>query len=343
MRPLPLLPTVPPGTEDPTAYLGEQLGWLPETVERAGELLDRGLPPLVTVRTLPFLFGVSASFLNHMRRSPARYYQPFQIPKRRGAPRHIDAPTVALKIVQRWLYDHVLSRQAVHPAAIGFVPASATLVPRGILENAGLHLGRRNLMSLDVDAFFPSIPSASVYAVFASIFHPAVAAQLHDLTTLRGGLPQGAPTSPALSNLTMNGVDNALAELAESWSATYTRYADDMTFSSDDHMFTAGDERSVGDIIGRMGLQLNPQKTKRIGRGYRHQVTGLAANVVVQPPRWRRRQWRALFDQARRDPENFVGRVGYLAGVAGHIGQTDPEWGDWCKGVVARVEAAAKG
>ncbi len=122
----------------------------------------------------------------------------------------------------------------------------------------------------------------------------------------------------------MQTTDNALQELAQIWEATYTRYADDMTFSSDTHVFTGEDVQVVGTVLGQVGLQLNVRKTRLVGKGFRHEVTGLSAAVRAIPIRRTRRRWRAEFHAARKFG---AGEPSRLLGLAAFVSHYDPKLG----------------
>ncbi|MEO6042794.1 MAG: reverse transcriptase domain-containing protein [Tepidiformaceae bacterium] len=257
------------------------------------------------------------------------YYRDFQIPKRRGS-RTIHAPRVALKVIQRWIHDHMLAGQPLTSEVNAFAPE------RSIFTNAGRHLGRKNFLALDVAEFFLSIGKPLVQRVFEGIgYNPLVAHQLASLCTLGGGLPQGAPTSPMLSNLIFQSVDEQLKNFAITWNAEYSRYADDLAFTSDSHYFGPEDVAAVGAALKTIGLQLNERKTKRIGGGYRHEVAGLSTTSAgAMPARWKRRQWRATFHNAELDPGVFTERTNELLGIAGYVGQYDPQLGERYKAIV---------
>jgi hypothetical protein len=254
-----------------------------------------------------------------MTSSTETYYNALFIPRRGRPPRGIDAPRVALKVIQRWIHDWILPRATVHESATAFA------FGRGIFANGQHHATMRNLLKMDIRDFFPSVSSEAVNGVYSGMgYGSEVAAQLTALTTLNGGLPQGAPTSPVLSNAIMFDIDVALARTATGWDAAYTRYADDIAFSSATHRFSEDDVQAVTDVLAESNFSPNDRKTKRIGGGYQHVVAGVSVSVVPMAPRSRRRAWRALFHQAAANPTEFVDRVDELTGIAGFIGQYSP-------------------
>ena len=317
MRPLPLLPSVP--SDDPIAYLERELKWDHEWTGQAKELYARRLPPLGTVRTLPFLFGVSPTLIHHMLSSPQHYYRTFHIPRHNRSARRIHAPRVALKVIQRWIHDHILPKMTVHEAATAFAPSG------GIFVNATPHVGAANLLKMDVLEFFPSVRPTDVYEAFDTLgFNNPVTQQLTGLVTYCNGLPQGAPTSPLLANAVMYSVDSALNRLAAEWHGHYTRYADDLTFSSNQHRFNLDDVARVAEVLHKVGFKANEEKTRIIGGGFRHVVAGVSMSTSTMAPRAKRRAWRALFHQASLAPKAYTSRYDEMNGIAGFVGQYAP-------------------
>jgi len=309
------VPTLP----DPVGYLERELDWSPEWTGQARNLYERKLPPLATVRTLAFLFGVSPTLIIHMTSNPRHYYRTFRIPRKNRPARRIDAPRVALKVIQRWIHDHILPQMPIHEASTAYARTG------GIFVNGARHVGSANLLRMDVRDFFPSIRPAVVSAAFLDLgFDAAVADQLTKLVTYREGLPQGAPTSPVLSNAVMFPTDVALTALADSWGAVYTRYADDIAFSSSTYRFSGVDIEAVTSVIQEAGLTVNEQKTRIIGGGFRHVVAGLSVSTRPMAPRSKRRAWRALFHNVRVSPGEYASRLNELNGIVGFVGQYSP-------------------
>ncbi len=313
--------------------LSEELTWGPDEQRQAQEFLTRGLPPLVSTLVLPFLFGVRPKFLAAMGHLPERYYRRFQVPKRGGGTRTIESPRTTLKVIQRWINDHILSRSEFSEAVCGFVRG------KNIFNNGRPHAAGRNLMVIDITDFFPSIPLAKIAEVFNTYgFAEPVVKQLSALCSLEGRLPQGAPTSPAISNIVFASADRELEQLAASWQCRYTRYADDLAFSGA-RMLSSGDEQRVAAIFQGAGLSVNSRKTRRIGPGGRQIITGLIVNANALPPRWKRRRWRATFHRASRYPHEFQGRVAELRGIAAFVNQYDPELASRYFEIAGRVTA----
>ena len=212
--------------------------------------------------------------------------------KRSGGVRLIEAPKPGLKGLQRTILHGLLDHVPAHPAAYGFVRG------RSCLQAAVRHAGEDVVVCFDLADFFGSIGGHRVYGLFRALGYPhTVALTLRGLTTTTTPpwmlerlpadtrphlhmphLPQGAPTSPALANLTAFRLDRRLSSLARSLGARYTRYADDLTFSGDRpiarRLLTA-----VPRIVTEEGFRINPAKTRVMPRHQRQQTTGIVVNA----------------------------------------------------------------
>ncbi len=219
-------------------------------------------------------------------------YRHFRIPKRRGGHRTIHEPAPELKRIQRRIYKRLLARLRCHEAATGFRPG------RSIVHNALPHAGKAVVVRMDLREFFPSTRAERVYQYFRFLgWNRRTSKLLTELCTHRGGLPQGAPTSPALSNLVNYQLDARLDALARRLGATYTRYADDLTFSfaEDDPVAIRYLVRRTKTILAEYGYRFNQRKKLAVCRRHQQQrVTGLVVNQYVNLPRRTRRWLRAV-------------------------------------------------
>jgi len=153
-------------------------------------------------------------------------YRPFSIPKRSGGRREILAPEDPLKQIQRLVLHRLLGKLKAHPLATGFERNHS------IVTNAVCHTNRKVIVRLDIKDFFGTISEDRIRDYFCLLGWDKEASDcLGNLCAYKGSLPQGAPTSPRLSNLVNYRMDTRLAKLASKLGANYTRYADDMTFS----------------------------------------------------------------------------------------------------------------
>ena len=242
---------------------------------------------------LASLLGVNEDRLSQLAGEAEKLYVRFPLKTRRRRPRWIEAPKPFLKLVQRRLLDRLLYEVPPHSAAHGFYPELS------IVTNAQTHVRSDWVISFDLKDFFPTTDMGKVRQVLSKYY--ALEGNTLDtilrLTCRGGSLPQGAPTSPHLANLAFFDGDEWLANLAKQHKLSYTRYADDMTFSGNG--LPDGFEDLVGQIVRRAGYRLAGEKTKRMGRHQCQKVTGLVVNEGVRLPRNQRRRLRAI----RRDVE----------------------------------------
>lgn len=228
-------------------------------------------------------------------------YRTFTIPKRSGGVRTISAPDVELKRLQRRILRRVLGRLRSHPAATGFERGHS------IVTNALPHVNRAVVVHLDLQNFFTSTSDKRVRAYFRGIgWNREAAGLLCRIVTHEGSLPQGAPTSPRLSNLVNYRLDARLEKMARSLGAAYSRYADDMTFSlptsvGDQHPRPANELIWMCKrIVKQEGYALHLHKKLRISRRHQRQrVTGLVVNQKVSLPHLTRRRLRAIEHRLR--------------------------------------------
>lgn len=264
-------------------------GFDKEYIERclsyASCLAERDLPVIYSLEHLSQLVGIDTNYLHSVAYLQERYYRDFNIQKKSGGSRKISEPLPNLKSVQRWILENILYRISPSPYAKGFVPG------KSIKDNARFHRKQEMLLCLDAQNFFPSITTAKVNRFFLSCgYSKKLCYFLTRICTLNGGLPQGAPTSPALSNLIFAPVDKKIAAYCSERKIRYTRYADDLTFSG---------RFSVGNLINQartylaeFNLNLNESKTRLMRRHERQEVTGVVVNEKLQATRSLRRSIR---------------------------------------------------
>lgn len=315
--------------------MGDDPVIFPETREEIASLLD------YDIRKLDYLlYGLPES----------QRYHTFKIPKRNGTEREISAPASAIKTIQRRLSDHIYKHYKVKSCAHGFVKK------RDVVSNASRHRNQRWVVNVDLKDFFPTINFGRVRGAFLGRpfnCSEKVATLLAQICCYQGKLPQGAPTSPIVSNIVCRQLDNRLLDFAKENKLTYTRYADDITFSTnlkevpmaigrldDDGGFLIGDQ--VRAIIESCGFQINEDKVHCCSRYHRQMVTGLVANKIINVPRDYVKRIRCMlhayekFGLAKAAKEHFkeydkrktdfpeltfrkilAGRIGYLGHVKG--------------------------
>jgi RNA-directed DNA polymerase len=235
-------------------------------------------------------------------------YSTFDIPKKFGGVRTISAPVTALKIIQQKLNQVLQSVYPRKPSAHGFVYGMS------ILTNAQEHSKRRWVFNVDLKDFFPSINFGRVRGMFMAFPYqrnPAVATVLAQICCFNNALPQGAPTSPIVSNMICAKMDSEFQLLAQEHRCFYTRYGDDITFSTFLPRFppALGSMDSSGraqvgpileEVIRKNGFQINPNKVRLQIKNRRQVVTGLTINKFPNVRREYVRQIRAMLHAWRK-------------------------------------------
>ena len=222
-------------------------------------------------KQLSLLYGLA----NHTE----EHYQKVQIPKRNGAWRTLYVPDSLLKYVQKQILSKVLMQLSVSPCASAYKKGCS------LRENAAPHMGKPVVLKLDIRDFFGNITFISVYqhAFPKELFSPSVRTLLTHLCCYKDFLPQGAPTSPYISNLVLAPFDEYMENWCQNREITYTRYCDDLTFSSS---FSPKEViRKVSSFLLRLGFETHPEKMKICRRGQQQIVTGITVNEKTQVPK----------------------------------------------------------
>jgi hypothetical protein len=280
----------------------------------------------------------------HRGVSTVDHYHRFELPKRSGGTRLIAAPKPELKAAQRWLLRTILDKIRIHAAAMAFRPGGS------IVAHARRHAGKAVVVRVDLQEFFATISWKRVRGVFVSFGYnegiatvlallatdpPRVAARLDgraiSIATGSHNLPQGACTSPAITNIICRGLDARLAGLAQRYDFDYSRYADDLVFSSSAPEADLGALLSaVRYIVGDEGFAVNESKTAVMRRHQRQVVTGLVVNQGVRVSRADLRRFRAFLHQCETHGlEAMSGQIGrdarqYAAGYLAYLAMVSP-------------------
>lgn len=284
---------------------------MPYHLTKSSDLLREEFKKLNSSRAVAALLEVDYQrLIYHLHKvPPSKRYTVFSIPKKSGAARQITAPISPLKILQKKLSfilsSVVDSKHSVH----GFVRG------RSIRTNSLVHAGKKYVFIIDLEDFFPSINFGRVRGLFMAppfTFNAETATILAQICTFDNSLPQGAPTSPVVSNILCRKMDQQLSRLARNYRCDYTRYADDITFSTAQETFPksiaftlpdsnepyCGDELSK--IISASGFTINAKKVRLIERCRQQKVTGLVSNEFPNVDRRFIRQIRAMLHAAQK-------------------------------------------
>lgn len=196
------------------------------------------------------------------------------IPKKDKTERILNVPNLSLKVVQKWILKEILEKIFVSEQAMAFVPNK-----NGLRENAERHKKNIFLLEMDITNFFGTITEQQVYTLFCNIgYNSKVAGILANLCTYNNYLPQGAVTSPYIANLVCYHMDARINGYCSRKDIVYTRYADDLTFSSDNRMLLNKIEKFIKYIVTDEGFTINDKKTRYLSNDVKKTVTGITIN-----------------------------------------------------------------
>ena len=229
-----------------------------------------GYPILKNIHDLSLETRLSPWILYKLSKNNNSYYRVFHIKKSNGGDREIAEPARNMKAVQAWINVNILQPIPLIPQVTGFRKGN------NILQNARAHEDNRYLLCLDIDDFFPSIKYPIIYYIYQKLgYNSHMSHVLTSLCTFRNRLPQGGVTSPALSNLACYRLDRRIIGYCGPRGITYTRYADDMTFSTMSWHKLISTIEFVEYAVKDEGFNLNKAKTRYMGPKRRQKVTGL--------------------------------------------------------------------
>lgn len=336
-------------------------------ISQARAVERNGAPSILTLRHLAYRMDVDYNFLREViSDARSQFYRDFWISKRSGGQRRIVVPDPRLMAVQRWISREILSTQPVHDISYAYSKQSS------ILKCAAQHAGAGWLIKLDIHDYFESISDRRIYTVFRSIgYQPLIAFELARICTrvwmkppseftpdlkipnakrrgitayerrYMGYLPQGAPSSPMLSNLVSWKLDADLFELASAEGMVVTRYSDDITFSAPSKCFSRERAgvliRRAREILTRHQFSLHENKITVSPPGGRKVVLGLL--VDGDKPRLTKAMRRRIADhvrgvdrfglaahQAERKFDALSGMVFHIEGLLRFAAGIDPEF-----------------
>lgn len=206
--------------------------------------------------------------------NPEKFYTSKYINKKDGTKRELLVPNPILKNIQKNILNNVLYGLSVSKYACAYIPS------KPLIDNAKDHTNKKIILKLDIKDFFTNITFENIYnSLPNSIFPKEVKVLLVKLCTYYDYLPQGAPTSPYLSNLALKGFDEYIGGYCEKRNITYTRYCDDLTFSGDFNVRQL--KNKVEAFLEEIGFNLNDKKTKVIRNNNRQTVTGVVVNKKI--------------------------------------------------------------
>ncbi|RYU95768.1 reverse transcriptase family protein [Emticicia agri] len=334
-------------------YLGEDVSHeLNNTEADTAKLAQFGLPHFADALALATAMNISLGklrFLAYNRKvSTTTHYKRFYLAKKTGGKRLISAPMPKLKEAQYWILDNILYKLKNTDSAHGFVPQ------RSILTNASNHIGQDVVINIDLKDFFPSIDYKRIKGLFAALGYSKQIASILALVCAEPDvdmididkktyyvahterkLPQGAPTSPAITNLICYKLDHRFEGIARKFNFNYSRYADDITFSAkgDGKKLVGQVLWAIRQIIESEGFQIHPDKLAVMRKGRQQEVTGIVVNDKPGIDRKELRRFRALLHQIElngtegKSWRNGVDLENSMRGYASFVGMVKPEQG----------------
>ena len=279
--------------------------------------------------------GFSAKTLYGLSNNLEKHYHNVLIPKRDGSKRKLSVPDLILKRVQRSIADNILVQYPVSKYA------KAYKIGGSVQHNAQPHVGKKKILKLDIEGFFDHILYSQVENIVfcEEKFAEPIRVLLTMLCYYKESLPQGAPTSPAITNIIMYDFDQTVGAFCNDRGISYTRYCDDMTFSGD------FDEREViafvkGELC-RLGLFLKNRKTAVVPASKRQTVTGIVVNEKLNITKEYKKNIRQeMYYIQKFGLEDHLTRMGvadkrqYVLSLRGRIAfvlQTTPNDGEFVK------------
>lgn len=254
-------------------------------ISYAKNLFDKDLPIITSPSHLSMLIGIDHKYVCSMAYSSENFYRHFVIKKANGKKRGIYEPLPDLKFVQHWILKNILEKCPVSDYAKAFIKG------RTLKHNARFHRAQPVVVTMDIKDFFPTIRIFDVFSIYKEMgYRDNVAWFLAHLCCHKKILPQGAPTSPYLSNIRLLKLDEAIVEYTSENKIRYTRYADDLTFSGDlnPHQVIP----KISQLVYAEGFQINSQKTRVAYQNARQEVTGIVVNSHMQVSKEQRKSIR---------------------------------------------------
>lgn len=290
------------------------------------------VPSIKDIIHFSTLIGVPSQEIYKYSTLTERYYKKKKILKKNGGIRILTIPCDDLKKVQKWILKEILYTIEVDESANGFI------TNRSIVTNAKKHLHQNVVYNLDLENFFPTIKIHSIYTIFKKLgYEKEICTLLSKLCTYNNQLPQGAPTSPYLSNIVLKKLDNRLKKFSQKMDINYSRYADDLTFSG--NKISKATRKFIKEIIESEGFKINLSKERIAFRNNRQEVTGLiVSGNKLSVPRGKERYLRqqiyfcktkGVFDNLLfQEKEEVSNYREHLYGLAQFIKMVDQEKGN---------------
>ena len=264
----------------------ERVG-IEEALAKTGEFYSRFRHPFIwDVYQLSYELDVRIEDIREVSERASSRYRCYYIKTKSGKYRKIEEPDYMLSMLQRRILNRILRYYEISEHAAAYHKGAS------VTRNAQPHVGKKYLLKMDLTDFFGHVTDRMLMRTAFSTEHFPyhIGRILTDICTKDGAIPQGACTSPALSNIVMKEFDDRMGRWCRGNGVTYTRYSDDLTFSSDRPLY--GTYLRARKLLGWMGFEINEEKTHFITAANRQQVTGLVVNDKLDVPSDYRRKLR---------------------------------------------------
>lgn len=278
------------------------------------------------IDALSLCIGVSPRLLGSMCHAQPNHYRTFTLRKKSGGTRTINSPRAFLKTVQYWINDYLLERLPIHDTCFSYRKKIS------VKNNAYVHLNKKYILCVDINDYFGSITTKDVWDMLSGFgFSRELSAVMSQLMTLDGVLPQGAPTSPAISNSFLYDFDVDVFDWCSSKKISYSRYSDDLTFGFDSIECVDSLKELIIRLLSNKGLSLKETKTRVMSSHQRQMVTGVVINNgVLRPSRKFRKMVRAAFFNAH--SRGDIGSISKLRGYFNYLSSF--EYGDTSQNLI---------
>lgn len=308
---------------------------------------------ITTRNELADFLGIKRKNLTYIlfKETVEHYYETFEIPKKNGGFRHICAPTGKLKRIQRKLLNRLTEYIELVRVQnnIKINISHAFEKNRNIMTNADIHKNKKVVISFDLQDYFESFHIGRVIGFFEKNkyfnFSHEVAVTIAQIACFHNHLPQGAPTSPIITNLISQILDYKLLSLSKKYHFDFTRYADDLTFSTNEKRYFEQSNidsflNKVTSVVIKSGFTLNDKKTRVVFNNSRQLVTGLVVNEKINVPRDYYKNTRAMFysfytsgkyldnDEIKNDSSTLEGRFSFIDCIEHYNNSRDKNFSD---------------
>lgn len=309
-----------------TGYSADEVN---KCLDYAKPILEKNLPVIYNTSNLSALVGFNKQYLKRASAYPDYFYKEHIIPKKSGGVRRLYEPLPNLKDVQGWIAKNILNEIPISRYAKAYV------YDRSIKDHVKFHDGQKVVLTLDIEKFFDNINLDIVEEMFLSFGYSKLVSNLMaKLCCFKKKLPQGAPTSPVISNIIIKPLDDILSEYCRAKELKYTRYADDLAFSGD-KIEKAELESIISKTLRNLGgLKLNSDKTMIMRDNQRQTIAGIVVNAKTQVPREKRDELRqAMYYIEKFGLEDHLQKINcsksnyikHLLGIANYITFINPK------------------